>query len=88
MIVLLDAGKALDKIQQSCMIRVLERLGLHGDIPQHNEGSLQQAHSQCFNQSFYCCKNNKASWGGKDLHFHTATHHQRSQDRNSNRAGI
>jgi hypothetical protein len=48
--------------------------------------------NQCLSQGFYSCTYimTKASWGGKglfSLHFHTAVHHQGSQDWNSSRSG-
>ena len=42
----LDAEKALDKIQHSFVIKVLERAGIQGTYLKYNKENIQQANSQ------------------------------------------
>jgi hypothetical protein len=46
MIILLDAEKIFDKIQQAFISKVWDRPGIQGLIPNHNKSNIQQSNSQ------------------------------------------
>ena len=40
MIISTDAEKTFDKIQHPFMIKTLQKVGIEGKLPQHNEGHI------------------------------------------------
>ena len=49
MAISIDAEKALDKIQHQFMIKT-QQTGYRGNIPQHNNDHIWQAHSKHYTQ--------------------------------------
>ena len=50
MIASLDTEKAFDKIQHPFIIKILNKLGIEGNLLQHNKGHIQQTHSKHHSQ--------------------------------------
>ena len=40
MIISIDAEKPFDKIQHPFMIKILQKVGIEGNLPQHNKGHI------------------------------------------------
>ena len=40
MIISIDAEKDFDKIQYSFMIKILQKMGIEGNLPQHSKGHI------------------------------------------------
>ena len=40
MIILIDAEEAFDKIQHPLMIKTLHKVGIEGNLPQHNKDHI------------------------------------------------
>ena len=45
MILSIDAEKAFDKIQHPFLIKTLQKVGIEGNLSQHNKGHICQTHS-------------------------------------------
>lgn len=46
MIISIEMENSFDKIKHPFIIKVLDRLGMEGNIPEQNKDSLQRAHTQ------------------------------------------
>ena len=50
MIISIDAEKAFDRIQHPFMIKTLQKVGIEGNLPQHDKGHIRQTHSKHHSQ--------------------------------------